>query len=132
MYAPLGLATDERGFVIADTHMRTSGAGVYAAGDLVGPPMEMFKARKCGSGPRAQHHRQDYEFDYTEYPDFLHHVRGDLVRPVEAEARAKYRNVIKIQMPPDDADPETFALPAAGGRCCTPSPGRSCPAGSSS
>ena len=43
MYAPLGLATDERGFVIADTHMRTSVPGVYAAGDLVGPPMEMFK-----------------------------------------------------------------------------------------
>jgi dihydrolipoamide dehydrogenase len=53
MYAPLGLATDERGFVIADTHMRTSVPGVYAAGDLVGPPMEMFKARKCGVGAPA-------------------------------------------------------------------------------
>jgi dihydrolipoamide dehydrogenase len=52
MYAPLGLATDERGFVITDTHMRTSVPGVYAAGDLAGPPMEMFKARKCGVGAR--------------------------------------------------------------------------------
>ncbi len=72
MYAPLGLATDERGFVIADTHMRTSVPGVYAAGDLLGPPMEMFKARKCGVGAARNIMGEDYEFDFTEYPDFLH------------------------------------------------------------
>ena len=41
------------------------------------------------------------------------------MRAVEAEARARYRNVIKIQMPPDDADPETFARKPRRDRCCT-------------
>jgi 2-oxopropyl-CoM reductase (carboxylating) len=116
MYQPLGLATDERGFVIADSHMRTSVPGVYAAGDLVGPPMEMFKARKCGVGAARNIMGEDYEFDYTAYPDFLHTTyEVTWCGLSEAEAQAKYRNVIKIQMPPDDADPETFALPAAEG-----------------
>jgi 2-oxopropyl-CoM reductase (carboxylating) len=116
MYAPLGLATDERGFVIADRHMRTSVPGVYAAGDLVGPPMEMFKARKCGVGAARNIMGEDYEFDFTEYPDFLHTTyEVTWCGLSEAEACQRYRNVIKIQMPPDDADPETFALPAAEG-----------------
>ncbi len=116
MYEPLGLETDERGFVIADTHMRTSVPSVYAVGDLVGPPMEMFKARKCGVGAARNIMGEDYEFDFTEYPDFLHTTyEVTWCGLSEAEARAKYRNVIKIQMPPDDADPETFALPAAEG-----------------
>jgi len=116
MYAPLGLATGERGFVVADTHMRTSVPDVYAAGDLVGPPMEMFKARKCGVGAARNIMGEDYEFDYTEYPDFLHTTyEVTWCGLSEAEAKARYRNVMKIQMPPDDADPETFALPAAEG-----------------
>jgi 2-oxopropyl-CoM reductase (carboxylating) len=115
-YAPLGLKTDPDGFVIADTHMRTSVPSVYAAGDLLGPPMEMFKARKCGVAAARNIMGEDYEFDYSEYPDFLHTTyEVTWCGLSEAEARAKYRNVIKIQMPPDDADPETFALPAAEG-----------------
>jgi 2-oxopropyl-CoM reductase (carboxylating) len=116
MYATLGLATDEAGFVVADARMRTSVPGVYAAGDLLGPPMEMFKARKCGVGAARNIMGEDYEFDYREYPDFLHTTyEVTWCGLSEAEARARYRNVIKIQMPPDDADPETFALPAAEG-----------------
>jgi len=102
--------------VVADTHMRTSVPDVYAAGDLVGPPMEMFKARKCGVGAARNIMGEDYEFDYTEYPDFLHTTyEVTWCGLSEAEAKARYRNVMKIQMPPDDADPETFALPAAEG-----------------
>jgi dihydrolipoamide dehydrogenase len=116
MYAPLGLKTDQDGFVVADTRMRTSVPCVYAAGDLLGPPMEMFKARKCGVAAARNIMGEDYEFDYAEYPDFLHTTyEVTWCGLSEAEARAEYRNVIKIQMPPDDADPETFALPAAEG-----------------
>ena len=116
MYAPLGLQTDERGFVVADATMRTSVPGVYAAGDLLGPPMEMFKARKCGVGAARNIMGEHYEFDYSSYPDFLHTTyEVTWCGLSEAEARARYRNVIKIQMPPDDADPESFALPAAEG-----------------
>ena len=89
---------------------------MYAAGDLVGPPMEMFKARKCGVGAARNIMGEDYEFDFTEYPDFLHTTyEVTWCGLSEAEAKARYRNIIKIQMPPDDADPETFALPAAEG-----------------
>jgi dihydrolipoamide dehydrogenase len=116
MYASLGLQTDERGFVVADATMRTSVPNVYAAGDLLGPPMEMFKARKCGVGAARNIMGEHYEFDYSNYPDFLHTTyEVTWCGLSEAEARARYRNVIKIQMPPDDADPESFALPAAEG-----------------
>jgi pyruvate/2-oxoglutarate dehydrogenase complex dihydrolipoamide dehydrogenase (E3) component len=116
MYQALGLKTDERGFVVADATMQTSVPSVYAAGDLLGPPMEMFKARKCGVAAARNIMGEHYEFDYSEYPDFLHTTyEVTWCGLSEAEARAKHRNVIKIQMPPDDADPETFALPAAEG-----------------
>jgi pyruvate/2-oxoglutarate dehydrogenase complex dihydrolipoamide dehydrogenase (E3) component len=116
MYSALGLATDERGFVLADRRMRTSVPHVYAAGDLLGPPMEMFKARKCGVAAARNIMGEDYEFDFSEYPDFLHTTyEVTWCGLSEAEARAQYPNVIKIQMPPDDADPESFALPAAEG-----------------
>jgi pyruvate/2-oxoglutarate dehydrogenase complex dihydrolipoamide dehydrogenase (E3) component len=116
MYQALGLKTDERGFVVADATMQTSVPSVYAAGDLLGPPMEMFKARKCGVAAARNIMGEHYEFDFSEYPDFLHTTyEVTWCGLSEAEARAKHRNVIKIQMPPDDADPETFALPAAEG-----------------
>jgi pyruvate/2-oxoglutarate dehydrogenase complex dihydrolipoamide dehydrogenase (E3) component len=116
MYQALGLKTDERGFVVADATMQTSVPSVYAAGDLLGPPMEMFKARKCGVAAARNIMGEHYEFDYSEYPDFLHTTyEVTWCGLSEAEARAKHRNIIKIQMPPDDADPETFALPAAEG-----------------
>ncbi|HWG61249.1 MAG TPA: FAD-dependent oxidoreductase [Streptosporangiaceae bacterium] len=116
MYDALGLKTDGRGFVVADATMRTSVASVYAIGDLLGPPMEMFKARKCGVTAARNIMGDQYEFDFTEYPDFLHTTyEVTWCGLSEAEARERYANVIKIQMPPDDADPETFALPAAEG-----------------
>ena len=116
IYEPLGLQTDERGFVVADAAMRTSVPSVYAVGDLLGPPMEMFKARKCGVAAARNIAGDHYEFDFSSYPDFLHTTyEVTWCGLSETEARAKYRNVIKIQMPPDDADPETFALPAAEG-----------------
>src|SRR6266550_4081787 len=71
---------------------------------------------ECGVGAARNIMGEDYEFDYAEYPDFLHTTyEVTWCGLSEAEARARYSNVIKIQMPPDDADPETFALPAAEG-----------------
>ncbi|HEX6446954.1 MAG TPA: FAD-dependent oxidoreductase [Streptosporangiales bacterium] len=118
MYESLGLKTDDRGFVVADASMRTSVPSVYAVGDLLGPPMEMFKARKCGVAAARNIMGDDYEFDFSEYPDFLHTTyEVTWCGLSEAEARARYGEdeIIKIQMPPDDADPESFALPAAEG-----------------
>src|SRR5688572_33189258 len=44
----LGCELDERGFVKVNKRMQTSVPGVYAVGDLTGPPMEQFKARHAG------------------------------------------------------------------------------------
>ena len=116
MYDALGLEVDERGFVVADATMRTSVPSVYAVGDLLGPPMEMFKARKCGMTAARNIMGEHYEYDFAEYPDFLHTTyEVSWCGLTEADAKARYRKVIKLQMPPDDADPESFPLPAAEG-----------------
>ena len=43
-----GVATDKRGFVIADDHLRTNVGGIYAIGDLIGGMMLAHKATKEG------------------------------------------------------------------------------------
>lgn len=116
LYDALGLDTDEQGFIVADSTMRTSSASVRAIGDLLGAPMEMFKARKCGMTAARNIMGEHYEYDYSEYPDFLHTTyEVTWCGLTEAEARDRYPNVIKLQMPPDDSDPESFPLPAAEG-----------------
>ena len=116
LYDALGLDIDERGFIRADSTMRTSTPSVYATGDILGSPMEMFKARKCGMTAARNIMGERYEYDYSEYPDFLHTTyEVTWCGLTEAEARHRYPNVIKLQMPPDGSDPESFPLPAAEG-----------------
>jgi dihydrolipoamide dehydrogenase len=43
-----GVAVDKRGYVIADDHLRTNVAGIYAIGDLIGGMMLAHKATKEG------------------------------------------------------------------------------------
>jgi len=44
----LGVRTDERGFIIIDKKMQTNVPGVYAIGDITGPPLLAHKASKQG------------------------------------------------------------------------------------
>ncbi|MDG6928753.1 MAG: dihydrolipoyl dehydrogenase [Nitrososphaerota archaeon] len=44
----LGVATDGNGFIVADGRMRTSVEGIYAIGDVRGPPMLAHKASREG------------------------------------------------------------------------------------
>ncbi len=44
----LGIEVGPNGRVVADKRMRTIVPGVYAIGDMIDGPMEMFKARKSG------------------------------------------------------------------------------------
>jgi dihydrolipoamide dehydrogenase len=56
------------------------------------------------------------EFDFSEYPDFLHTTyEVTWVGLSEEEARARYDNVIIIQMPPyvDDVQARDLPLPCA-------------------
>jgi dihydrolipoamide dehydrogenase len=113
----LGLERDEAGRIVVDAHMRTSVPNVYAAGDLIDGPMEMFKARKAGvCAARNIMGETDYTFDYSDYPDFLHTTYEVAWTGLsEAEAREKYDNIMVIQMPPKGIAPEDCGLPATDG-----------------
>jgi 2-oxopropyl-CoM reductase (carboxylating) len=112
----LGVKVGARGAVVADTRMRTSVDNVYAVGDLIGAPMEMFKARKCGMTAARNIMGEPYEFDFSEYPDFLHTTyEMTWVGLSEEEARQAYRNVTVIQMPPKTVNPADLPLPCAEG-----------------
>ena len=63
---------DDGGFVTVNSRMQTSVPGVYAAGDLLGPPLEMFKSRRSGTTAARNIMGLDSEFHYADIPDFLH------------------------------------------------------------
>jgi dihydrolipoamide dehydrogenase len=112
----LGVAVGAHGEVLVDKSMRTSVPNVYAIGDLVGAPMEMFKARKCGVTAAKNIMGEAAEFDFSEYPDFLHTTyEVTWVGLSEQEARERFGDVAIIQMPPyvEDLDTEHLPLPCA-------------------
>jgi dihydrolipoamide dehydrogenase len=116
--AVLGIEVGPTGRVVVDHRMRTTVPGVYAIGDLIGGPMEMFKARKSGVTAARNIMGEDLEFDFSEYPDFLHTTyEVSWVGLTEAEARAACDEVIVIQMPPyvEGLDTQHLPLPCAEG-----------------
>ncbi len=112
----LGVETDERGNIKVDWTCETSVKGVYAVGDLIGPPLEMFKARKTGTVAARNIMGEHFEWDYTDFADFLHSTYEVVWMGLsEREARQKYSNVVIIKMPVDGIPPEDFPLPAGDG-----------------
>jgi dihydrolipoamide dehydrogenase len=110
------LGIDEKGFIKVNSRMQTSVPGVYAIGDLIGSPMEMFKARKCGMTAARNISGEAFEFDFTEYPDFLHTTyEVTWVGLTEDEAREAYGDISVIQMPPKGIRNEELSLPLAEG-----------------
>jgi len=114
----LGIEVAPSGRVVVNRRMQTSVPGVYAIGDMIDGPMEMFKARKSGVTAARNIMGEDLEFDYTEFPDFLHTTyEVTWVGLTEAEARERHRDVIIIQMPPyvEGLDTPNLPLPCAEG-----------------
>jgi 2-oxopropyl-CoM reductase (carboxylating) len=112
----LGVETGPGGEILVDSRMRTSVANVYAVGDIIGPPMEMFKARKCGMTAARNIMGEPAEFDFTEYPDFLHTTyEVSWVGLSEEEARDRHAHVIVIQMPPKGLAHNEVPLPCSEG-----------------
>src|SRR5438128_877340 len=112
----LGVAVGEKGEILVDRHMRTSVPHVYAIGDLIGPPMEMFKARRSGVTAARNIMGEDCVLDWTNYPDFLHSTYEiSWVGLSENEARERYDNVVIIQMPPKGVPWGDVPLPCAEG-----------------
>ena len=59
---------------------------------------------------------EDYSFDFTEYPDFLHSTyEVTWVGLSEREAREKFNDVIVLQMPPPGVPYGDIPLPCAEG-----------------
>ena len=64
----LGIEVGSTGRVLDDLRMQTGVHGVYAIGDLIGGPMEMWKARKSGMTAARNIMGEDLEFDYSHFP----------------------------------------------------------------
>jgi dihydrolipoamide dehydrogenase len=112
----LPVARDATGFVTVDSRMRTSIPGVYAAGDLLGPPLEMFKSRRSGTTAARNIMGVDSEFRYTDIPDFLHTTYEVTWAGLsERAATEKFGDVVTIQVPPPGLAPGDTPLPMAEG-----------------
>ncbi len=109
----LGVAVREDGAILADERMRTAVPGVYAVGDVLGAPMEMFKARKGGVCAARNIMGEETHYRVEDYPDFLHtHYEVCWLGLGEEQARQRYRNVVVLKLPPDNPDGIRVALPA--------------------
>ena len=109
----LGVEIGAKNEVIVNERLQTSVPGVYAIGDLIGGPMEMFKARKSGTYAARDIMGERISYNPKEWPDFMHtHYEVSWMGLSEQEARATYRNVIVIKMPPDTPDGLNVGLPA--------------------
>ncbi|HUI19769.1 MAG TPA: FAD-dependent oxidoreductase [Methylocella sp.] len=110
----LGVTVDEKGAVLVDEQLQTSIPGVYAVGDLIGAPMEMFKARKSGTYAARAIMGEKVGYRPANWPDFLHtHYEVSWLGLGEEEARERYRNVVVLKMPPDNPSGLNIGLPAA-------------------
>jgi 2-oxopropyl-CoM reductase (carboxylating) len=110
----LGVAVDEKGAVLVDEQLQTAVPGVYAVGDLIGAPMEIFKARKSGTFAARAIMGEKVSYRPADWPDFLHtHYEVSWLGLGEEKARERYRNVVVLKMPPDNPNGLAIGLPAA-------------------
>jgi len=111
--ATLGVAVDSDDFIRVDSRLRTSIPNVYAVGDVIGPPMEMFKARKGGMYAARNIMGEEAHYRLGDYPDFMHtHYEVCWLGLGEEDARERYRNVVVLKLPPENPDGHRVALPA--------------------
>lgn len=110
----LAVAVDDTGAVVVDEQLQTSVPGVYAVGDLIGAPMEIFKARKSGTYAARAIMGEKVSYRPADWPDFLHtHYEVSWLGLGEEDARARYRNVVVLKMPPDNPNGLDIGLPAS-------------------
>ncbi|MFI3186023.1 MAG: FAD-dependent oxidoreductase, partial [Methylococcaceae bacterium] len=109
----IDLDLDDKGFIKVNHRMQTSIPGIYAVGDVAGPPMEMFKARKEGVCAAKNIMGKVSEYKATDYPDFMHtHYEVSWLGLGEEEARQRYANVKIMKLPPENPNGLDVGLPA--------------------
>jgi pyruvate/2-oxoglutarate dehydrogenase complex dihydrolipoamide dehydrogenase (E3) component len=104
---------DDKGFIKVNRRMQTSIPDIYAVGDVTGPPMEMFKARKEGVCAAKNIMGKVSEYRAIDYPDFMHtHYEVSWLGLGEEEARQRYGNVKIMKLPPENPNGLDVGLPA--------------------
>ena len=100
--------------IVVNKRMQTNIPGVYAIGDVTGPPYEMYKARKSGMIAAKNIMGDKAELDIDFAPDFmLTTYEIAWAGLTEEEARKKYKNISIIRMPPAESPPFPVVLPMA-------------------
>ena len=111
---PLGVQIGEKNEIVVDERMRTSVPGVFAVGDVVGPPYFMAIARKGGMVAAKNMSGQDAKLDRTFVPEhiYLPPLEATYVGLTEEEARKQCKNVVVVKAPvgerPKNIKPEQY------------------------
>ena len=112
---PLGVKIGPSNEIIIDERCRTNIPGVYAVGDVAGPPYFMAVARKRGMIAARNMAGKDARWDdQLPLPDhiYLPPLEATMVGLTEAEARKQYGDVVLIQVPwgpmPKNPEPEKY------------------------
>ncbi len=124
---PTGVKIGALNEIVVNDKMETSVPGVYAVGDVAGPPYFMAIARKEGMTASKNICGENVTMDYDLIPDhaYVSPLEATMVGLTEAEARKKYKNIICIKVPvgerPPKVKPEEYqegyagnALPVCG------------------
>lgn len=99
---PLGVKIGQGNEIIIDKRCQTNLPGIYAIGDVAGPPYFMAVARKRGMIAAKNMMGKNAEWDDSlPLPDhiYLPPLEATMVGLTEAEAREKYGDVVLIQVP---------------------------------
>jgi len=99
---PLGVKIGKENEIIIDKGCRTNVPGIYAVGDVAGPPYFMAVARKRGMIAAKNMVGKNAEWDdRLPLPDhiYLPPLEATMVGLTEAQAREKYGDVVLIQVP---------------------------------
>ena len=111
---PLGVKIGKNNEIVVNEKMQTSVPGIYAVGDVVGPPYFMALARKGGMVAAKNICGTEATLDYSFVPEhvYLPPLEATYVGLTEEEARKQYKNVVVIKVPvgerPKGVRPEQY------------------------
>jgi len=110
----IGVNMDERGHVKVDKSMRTNAPGIYAVGDLVGPPYLAHKAMRQGKVAAEVIAGASSEFDSTYVPSVIY-SDPEVVSVGLTEDEAKARGQVLIGRFPLSASGRARTMDEANG-----------------
>ncbi len=98
---PLGVKIGANNEIVVNDKLETTVPGVYAVGDVAGPPYFMALARKRGMVAAKNIFGIESRMDYSFVPDHIYvpPLEATCVGLTEEEARKRYKNVVVIKVP---------------------------------